>query len=500
MTHSPMHKWIAVIPYGNAIITVGLALYFFLIPLALLVSDLGDEGLKTGQIPRVAFRTHRLLSADYEAWARERVASGTAAGLNTADISGTEWPIFSSVYYLWTTEALQEAWEADPTLAAIMPKVYAQGAIEAAAELIYDPNHATWVKAHWGDEYLTQENIFYRMLLISGLTSYQKLSGNTRYEAFLSEQVHTLAIELDESPYGLLDDYPGQCYPIDILPAIATIQRADELLGSDHAAIIARAVRGFEGSRLDPLTQLPAYAADAQTGHGRGPARGVGISYMLIWAPEVWPTTAAEWHTHYDTHFWQEDWLIAGVRELSRHANYREWFLEVDAGPVVAGYGTAATAFGLGAARVNGRFDRAYPLSAEALVAAWPLPNGTMLGGRLLSNLSDAPYTGEFALLFNLTRRPLVSPTRPTQGTLPAIVYVALALYAAVGGVMVRSAVHSLRHWSKNKGALAAQIHPLQLALWGGLVCGGGLSFAFNHLFWGVILFALALFWPRVAK
>jgi hypothetical protein len=90
---------------------------------------------------------------------------------------------------------------------------------------------------------------------------------------------------------------------------------------------------------------------------------------------------------------------------------------------------------------------------------------GTMLGARLLSNLSDAPYMGEFALLFNLTRRPLVSPTIPAQGALPAIVYVALGVYATVGLVMVRSAVHSLRHWAKNKVTLAAQIQPLQLVL-----------------------------------
>ena len=489
--------WIAFAIYSNATIAILIALYFFLIPFALLISDLRDKGLQTGQIPQVAFRTHRLISADYETWARARVASGTAAGLSTADISGTEWPIFSSVYYLWATEALQQAWEADPSLAAVMPKVYAEGAIEAAAELISDPNHATWVKAHWGDDYLTRENIFYRMLLISGLTSYQTLSGNPRYQTMLAEQVTSLAHELDASPYGLLDDYPNQCYPIDILPAIAAIQRADTLLGSDHAEIIGRAVRGFEEERLDPLTQLPAYVADSQTGQGRGPARGVGISYMLIWAPEVWPTTAAKWYPRYETHFWQEDWLIAGVRELSRHTNYREWFLEVDAGPVVAGYGTAATAFGIGAARANGRFDHAYPVTAEALVAAWPLPHGTMLGARLLSNLSDAPYTGEFALLFNLTRQPLVNTTVPPQKGLPTIVYIALGLYLAVGLIIIRSALRSWRHWSKNKTTLAAQVPPTQLALWGTFMLGGGLSLMMGYPLAGIFLLVCGQCWPR---
>jgi hypothetical protein len=49
MTHSQAHKWIPLVIYGNAAIAVGLALYFFLIPLALLVFDLGDDGLKQGK-------------------------------------------------------------------------------------------------------------------------------------------------------------------------------------------------------------------------------------------------------------------------------------------------------------------------------------------------------------------------------------------------------------------------------------------------------------------
>jgi hypothetical protein len=102
--------------------------------------------------------------------------------LNTTNVSGTEWPLFSSVFYLWATEALQEAWEKDPSLARVMPAEDARGAIEAVAALVADPNHATWVKAYWGDDYLQHENLFYRMLLISGLTRYQKLSGVKAYQ------------------------------------------------------------------------------------------------------------------------------------------------------------------------------------------------------------------------------------------------------------------------------------------------------------------------------
>lgn len=441
--------WRRVFVYGNALIRIGIALYFFLWPVGRVVQLLFDPGLRTGEVPRFAFTWHQDLSADYEGWARERVAEGAAANLFLNNISGTEWPVFSSVFYLWATEALQEAWDDDPTLTPVMPKEYAEGAIDAAAALISDPNHANWVKLHWGDDYLHQENIFYRMLLISGLTSYQKLTGNAQYETMLRDQVTTLAQELDDSPYGLLDDYPGQCYPIDILPAIAAIQRADPVLGTDHSAFVARAIRGFTDTRLDPDTDLPAYIANSKTGFGYGPARGVGISYMLIWASELWPETAQQWYTRYEQLFWQENWLITGVREFAREQPYPTWFLDVDAGPVVAGYGTAATAFGLGATRVNGRMDQAYPLSAEALLMTWPLPNGTLLGPRLLSNLSDAPYVGEAALLFSLTRRPQTDTIVPAPGSLPGIVFLGLLFYAGIGFMLIRSAIRYVRQGEK---------------------------------------------------
>jgi hypothetical protein len=92
-----------------------------------------------------------------------------------------------------------------------------------------------------------------------------------------------------------------------------------------------------------------------------------------------------------------------------------DWMTEVDAGSVVAGFGTAACAFGVGAARRQGDMDRAYPLTAQALLAARPLLNGTLLGPRLVSNLSDAPLVGAWR-----TGRPTIDDKRPSVRPIPA--------------------------------------------------------------------------------
>ncbi|MEO1575356.1 MAG: hypothetical protein AAFU65_10405 [Pseudomonadota bacterium] len=276
----------------NAAVLTGLILSVLIWPPIYGTRVIGSGDLARGEIPAMAYAWHEQLSGALAPWATERVESGRAAGLSVEDIAGTEWPMFSAVFYLWATEALQDAAATANVPIEQQPVTYADAAIRAAAALIADPAHATWVREHWGDAYLERKNLFYRMLLISGLTSFQALLGDALYETQLRAQVTSLAAELDASPYGLLDDYPGQCYPIDIVPAIAAIGRADRVLGTDHSAMIARAVRGFEGDRLDPTTGLPAYLANSRTGQGIGAARGVGVAFMTIWAAEMWPAVA----------------------------------------------------------------------------------------------------------------------------------------------------------------------------------------------------------------
>lgn len=491
-----MRKRLRIVVYGNAIVVVIVATYFLVMPTGILVQALNDPGLHTGEVPHFAFRWHRSLSRRFGPWARSRVASGRATQLTKSNVSGTEWPLFSSVFYLWATEGLQDAWEKDPSLARVMPKQYAREAIEAVTILVADPNHATWVKAQWGDDYLQHENLFYRMLLISGLTSYQKLVGDNAYQALLSDQVETLASEIDKSPFGLLDDYPGSCYPVDVLPAIAAIRKADDVLGTDHAVFASRALRAFEGARLDPETGLPAYVAGSKTGVGLGSARGVGLSFMLIWAAELWPETAQQWYVQYKEQFWQEGWLLAGFREFPRKYPMPNWRLfDVDAGPVLAGYGTAASAFGIGAARANGDFEHAYPLSTQALVASWPLPDGRLLGPRFLSNFSDAPYIGESALLFSLTRRPTVNSIA-TAGSLPLSVYLALGVYGVIALAWLGVAAARVIRWEKafsHKHYLALR---WQLNIWLILVGIGTVALMMSWEMIGGLLLFSAQFLP----
>ncbi|HEX8294735.1 MAG TPA: hypothetical protein VF593_00410, partial [Chthoniobacteraceae bacterium] len=290
---------------------------FFLYPGVVLVRAIFDPALNGPGIPQLARQLHLQLTPRYAEWATKRVASGKAAHLGISDISGTEWPLFGSVFYLRAEEAMQEAWERDPAILPQEPRVYAQGAINAAARLVADFNHAAWVRKYWGDRYLERENVFYRMLLISALSSHRRLTGSDEFLPLLRAQAETFATELAASPHGLLDDYPGQCYPSDVIAALEAVQRADHVLSTDHSKFIAAAQRGFIGERVGSLG-LPSFAANSVTGEFHDLSRGCSNAAICAQAASLWPELAATWYGRFEQQFWQRDWLAAGFREYRR--------------------------------------------------------------------------------------------------------------------------------------------------------------------------------------
>lgn len=426
---------------GNIIVAL-VTLAFLVWPGISVVRDLCDPALRRPGIPRVAWRMHRYLTPRIERWARERVASQRAGHLNLYDVPATEWPMFTCVFYLWATEAMAND-----------DMEYARNAIEASKDLILDPVHHTWVRQHWGDDYWHTQNVFFRSLVIAGLTSYERLDGHGRYRAMLREQCDSLAGELDRSKFGVLEDYPGECYPIDVLAAIAWIKRADELLGIERGAFYERAKRGFAGAMLDERGLIP-YTVNYLRGRQDEPSRGIGNSHVLISAPDLWPDESKAWYRQYEEYFWQERWWAAGFREYPKdYPNTDTW--DVDAGPIVDGFSISGNAFAVAAARLNGRFDHAFTLSAQVLTACWPLPGGMQLGARAVSRSGGdhAPYLGEAGILYFFTQNPKPGTPIVTGGRIVGSVWLGLLFYLGSGGLILWWVVRDTRKaWRQRRG------------------------------------------------
>lgn len=433
--------WLGWILSAAAVLLVVVSAECFLVPGALVVRDLGDPALGGPGVSQRALELHESLSARMGPWARERIASGDATRIPLHDVPQNEWPIFSAVFYLNATEALANGG---------YDIAYANDAIEASRDLIMDGGHHTWVRNHWGDDYLHDNNVFFRSLLIAGLTSYCALRESPEDLAFLRDQVETLSADLDASPHGVLEDYPQETYPIDVLAAIAYIHRADAVLGTDHSAFVARARRAFVAPYDDELGLVPFrvdlnFEGDPQAmPRSVQPGRGIGNSWASIYAPELWPDDARRWHEVHTAEFWQEHSWATGFREYRRGGGEGEWTFEVDAGPVLDGFGTSASAFGIGAARRNGRFDQAYTLSTQMVATSFPWSDGSLL---LPQEFSDpaAPMLGESALLHFLTIEPADGFEVVRGGELTFLVYACLAVYFGVFLVMLLLSVSTVR-------------------------------------------------------
>ena len=250
----------------------------------------------------------------------------------------------------------------------------------------------------------------------------------------------------------LRDDYPGECYPADMLWAVAAIQRAARLDGTHHDALAESLMETYDGP-LKAAEGLPAFQADSRSGYIIQGARGCGNSGILLFASELDPEIAGRWYNAYDKNFWKDTPWCVGFTEKPLQS--QDDFMDVDSGPVIFGIGSVALAFGIGASKTVGRIDRAAPLTMETVACSWPTPFGFLIPG-LMGRLAAQSWSlGEVAILFSMTRPTLAAETVPFEGHAPPIVWILFCVYAGAGTFFIWFEIRSLRR--------LAQRHAIEL-------------------------------------
>ncbi|MEK7953448.1 hypothetical protein [Luteolibacter soli] len=357
---------------------------------------LTDRGLRSAVPSTFAFNLHASLSRRLPGYVDRRIASGIAESVRSNQITATESPVYGAFFYLLATENLQAQWEKDPSLAKRPPKETGKNAIEACARIILDPGHASWVKNYWGDDYLDDPNCFYRMLVIGSLAAHHHLTGKTEHLPFLKQLTDDLAADIDASAHGLVDDYPGQCFPADVVAGIAMIKRADTSRSAWAKHAFQRVMANFAGD-------LPPYMATIESGEAWGPSRGCTNGFFFSYARDLDPVAADALYQKLVSDFWQVDSLAAGWREFSRGSKQPDFYIDADSGPVIWGFGTGATGLGIGSTRLHGDHEKAGMLGAEMIAGSIPLPDGSLLLPRLVSDVEHAPHFAETAILHQLS-------------------------------------------------------------------------------------------------
>ena len=383
----------------------------------------------------------------YLSYTDDFLKTGYAESVSGENVAGTEWPMFGSVFYLLTAEELMKSGEISINQAEILD------AVEKAALIITDPVTATWVRQQWGTAYLETENVFYRMLLIMGISSYEQITGKTMHHELLESQCQALATELTSAPLLHLDDYPGECYPNDVLWAVAAIKRS-KILDSTQIDTLTEKLMAVLDSRLK-TNGLPAFQINADTGEIIQESRGCGNSGILPFAGELNFSIARSWYSAYEDQFWQDSGWVAGFREHPRGSTQN--FIDVDSGPVVFGFGSVAMTFGIGAANTFGRFDHSVPMTLEMVSASWPTPFGFLIPGLMGWLAAGGWCLGEMALLFSMTRPNLALGIVPFDGSVPGVIWIIMAIW---GSLSIFYAGREIRYWIRFFGIRSSSDTP----------------------------------------
>ncbi len=412
----------AAIAIGCTACALAVALCFFFYPGVTLVKLAHDPGIHRDGRPAEFHESFLRTARRYRTWAEEYLGSRRAESTSAGDIAGTEWPLFGTVFFLASADELLQQGKLvrDDDLMA---------ALHVGARVVTDPSTATWVSKKWGEDYATRENVFYRMLVLLGLSSFERATHDSRHHPTLEQQARLLAAELMAAPHHLADDYPGECYSNDVLWAAVAIKR---VLGAE-AEPLTRALISVLDGKVRTRHGVPAFRVDADTGEIYEGSRGSGNSGILCLAGELDAVVAQRWYTSYVEHHWQ-DGFVSGFRE----SPFGEPdVMDVDSGPVWFGMGSVASLFGIGAARANGRLDHASILTQQVFAASWPTPFGLLLPGVMGWMAADGWCFGELALSFAATRPTYVAVTRYPDGSVPRLVWVMTGFYFGVGTLLL---------------------------------------------------------------
>lgn len=162
-----------------------------------------------------------------------------------------------------------------------------------------------------------------------------------------SSQVIAQAFAASPSPY--LESYTQQAWPADAVVALHSLRLHERLRGADHGAVIARWVEQVR-TRYDSLDMVP-HAWDPYTDAVHQNARGSSLALINVFLPDIDSALAAQQFRNWKGMFILERFGVPAVRE---HPIGNGAPGDVDSGPLILGYGPAATIVGMATCKRNG--------------------------------------------------------------------------------------------------------------------------------------------------
>jgi len=170
----------------------------------------------------------------------------------------------------------------------------------------------------------------------------------------LTEEYHDncqmIASAFASSPYGLLNSFPGFCWPVDNLAGLRCLRLHDEKFGSDYSSVVEKWKKWAEGAFDASYGTLP-FTADSQTGQPLASTRGSSLALCLVELRDVDENLFREQYLRFRNHFANS---FLGLRTFREYPEGAKPQADIDTGPVIGGHGILATVLGMAAAKLAG--------------------------------------------------------------------------------------------------------------------------------------------------
>ena len=192
-----------------------------------------------------------------------------------------------------------------------------------------------------------------RTLLLAGL---HLISDTVPYQ--LTDEYYDncllMANAFRVSRYGLVDSFPGFCWPPDNLAALRCLRLHDEKSGTDYSSAGEKWTDWANTVLSAPSAILP-FRADSQTGEAAIPGRGSSEALCLVEMRDVDEGLFRQQYLRFRSRFGNSLFGLRTWREFpkSEIQNLKSE-IQMDTGPVIHGHGVLATLTGMVAATLAG--------------------------------------------------------------------------------------------------------------------------------------------------
>ena len=230
-----------------------------------------------------------------------------------------------------------------------------------------------------------------------GLSMLRRIDPHADIAALNDRLTDALARNIDASPNGLIETYPGETWPPDVAAVIGSIGLHAQATGTDRRALLERWAKRFERCTVHVPTGLLVQRLDPGACDPADAPRGSGTAIAAYFLSFATPELARRLYDGLARSAWRSIDGFGGFRE------YPDGFHgdgDVDAGPIVLGVSVGATGFGLGAAKVHGDRDRFVGLWRSTKLFGVPTsvgdrtafaPGGVLGNALLLAMLTAGP-------------------------------------------------------------------------------------------------------------